>query len=277
MIKNTIAMMLIIAALGGSITEVDSETALKTSGETSKIEIQTMGDKFVDITNELNSRLDKERIRIQEQIKAKQSEIDAVITENNRRDNVTFNSYNVLEPTGLTAIELYNTLAGVNNGALADFAWALQECEEVYDINAFFLAGIIAHESAWVTSDRAIYQNNLTGHAVYNNAARGTYFNSQEESIYNTAKLLYNNYLSSSGKNYHGVSVEAVNTDYCLTQDGTATDYGWSANIISIANNFNNYYHKNIKKFKDVPVINIDIDKLLDDKRQEIVAELFNY
>lgn len=272
--KQNIIALMIAMALGGTMTTADSEAALKTSGEISKIEIQTMGERFVDITHEINSRLDEERIRIQEQINIKQDEIDSVIAENNRRDNVTFNSYNVLEPTGLTAIELYNTLTGVNNGALADFAWALQECEEVYGINAFFLAGIIAHESAWVTSDRAIYQNNLTGHAVYNNAARGTYFNSQEESIYNTARLLYNNYLLPSGRNYHGVSVEAVNTDYCLTQDGTATDYGWSANIISIANSFNNYYHKNIKKLKEVPEMDIDMDDLLAQKRKELVSDL---
>lgn len=272
--KQNIIALMIAMALGGTMTTADSEAALKTSGEISKIEIQTMGERFVDITHEINSRLDEERIRIQEQINIKQDEIDSVIAENNRRDNVTFNSYNVLEPTGLTAIELYNTLAGINNGALADFAWALQECEEVYGINAFFLAGIIAHESAWVTSDRAIYQNNLTGHAVYNNAARGTYFNSQEESIYNTARLLYNNYLLPSGRNYHGVSVEAVNTDYCLTQDGTATDYGWSANIISIANSFNNYYHKNIKKLKEVPEMDIDMDDLLAQKRKELVSDL---
>lgn len=272
--KQNIIALMIAMALGGTMTTADSEAALKTSGEISKIEIQTMGERFVDVTHEINSRLDEERIRIQEQINIKQDEIDSVIAENNRRDNVTFNSYNVLEPTGLTAIELYNTLAGVNNGALADFAWALQECEEVYSINAFFLAGIIAHESAWVTSDRAIYQNNLTGHAVYNNAARGTYFNSQEESIYNTARLLYNNYLLPSGSNYHGVSVEAVNTDYCLTQDSTATDYGWSANIISIANSFNNYYHKNIKKFKDVPEMDIDMDDLLAQKRKELISDL---
>lgn len=266
MMKNIMAILIAMTTLSNSITTINSTE-----------HVQTTSERFVDVTNELNTRLDIERDKLEEEIAIKQIEIDNIIADNNRKDNVTFNQYNVLEPTGLTAIELYNTLIGINNGVLAEFAWTLQECEEIYGINAFFLAGIIAHESGWVTSDRALYQNNLTGHAVYDSGATGTYFNSQDESIYNTAKLLYNNYLLPSGNNYHGESVRAVNKDYCLTEDRTATDYIWSDSIISIANNFNSYYHNNVKKLKDVPVIDIDIDKLLDDKRQEIVAELFNY
>ena len=285
MIKNTIAMMLAIVLSGSTIVRATTnntdagEYALRTintaSTNIATTSLQTNSQKLIDLTTTMHIALEQERQRVEELIAIKQAEIDSVIAENSRKNNATFNAYDVTQVTGLTANELYQTLSGFKNGVLAKFAWVLKDCEDIYGINAFFLAALIAQESGWVTSDRALYQNNLTGHAVYNNAAAGTTFNSQEESIYNTAKLLRNNYLTQGGSNYHGTSIWNVNTDYCLTQDSSSTDYNWSSNISSIANDFNRYYHNNIKTLIDVPVMDINMDEMLNAKRQEILEAAF--
>lgn len=281
MIKNTIAMMLAIVLSGSTIigasmnnvSETTSVDAVKEINE--NLSLQTNSQKLIDLTATMHIALEQERQRVEELIAIKQAEIDTIIEDNNRKNNATFNAYNVTQVTGLTANELYETLSGFKNGVLAEFSWALKDCEDMYSINAFFLAALIAQESGWVTSYRALYQNNLTGHAVYNNAAAGTTFNSQEESIYNTAKLLRNNYLTKGGPNYNGTSIWNVNTDYCLTQDSSATDYNWSTNISSIANDFNRYYHNNIKTLAEVPVMDINMDEMLNAKRQEILEATF--
>lgn len=284
MIKNTITMMLAImlsgsTIVGASINNVQTETNVLRTASVDAVEevssLQTNSQKLINLTATMHLALAEEKQRIEEMIAIKQAENDSIIADNNRKNNATFNAYDVTQVTGLTANELYQTLSGFKKGVLAKFAWVLKDCEDIYGINAFFLAALIAQESGWVTSYRAIHQNNLTGHAVYNNAAAGTTFNSQEESIYNTAKLLRNNYLTKGGSNYHGTSIWNVNTDYCLTLDSSATDYNWSTNISSIANDFNRYYHNNVKKLQTVPAIDIDMDAMLDEKRKEIMEAAF--
>ena len=284
MIRNTIAMMLAIVLsgstiVGASINNVQTETNVLRTASVDAVEevssLQTNSQKLINLTATMHLALAEEKQRIEEMIAIKQAENDSIIADNNRKNNATFNAYDVTQVTGLTANELYQTLSGFKKGVLAKFAWVLKDCEDIYGINAFFLAALIAQESGWVTSYRAIHQNNLTGHAVYNNAAAGTTFNSQEESIYNTAKLLRNNYLTKGGSNYHGTSIWNVNTDYCLTLDSTATDYNWSTNISSIANDFNRYYHNNVKTLQTVPAIDIDMDAMLDEKRKEIMEAAF--
>ena len=284
MIRNTIAMMLAIVLsgstiVGASINNVQTETNVLRTASVDAVEevssLQTNSQKLINLTATMHLALAEEKQRIEEMIAIKQAENDSIIADNNRKNNATFNAYDVTQVTGLTANELYQTLSGFKKGVLAKFAWVLKDCEDIYGFNAFFLAALIAQESGWVTSYRAIHQNNLTGHAVYNNAAAGTTFNSQEESIYNTAKLLRNNYLTKGGSNYHGTSIWNVNTDYCLTLDSSATDYNWSTNISSIANDFNRYYHNNVKTLQTVPAIDIDMDAMLDEKRKEIMEAAF--
>lgn len=284
MIRNTIAIMLSIVLsgstiVGASINNVQTKTNVLRTASVDAVEevssLQTNSQKLINLTATMHLALAEEKQRIEEMIAIKQAENDSIIADNNRKNNATFNAYDVTQVTGLTANELYQTLSGFKKGVLAKFAWVLKDCEDIYGINAFFLAALIAQESGWVTSYRAIHQNNLTGHAVYNNAAAGTTFNSQEESIYNTAKLLRNNYLTKGGSNYHGTSIWNVNTDYCLTLDSSATDYNWSTNISSIANDFNRYYHNNVKTLQTVPAIDIDMDAMLDEKRKEIMEAAF--
>lgn len=260
MVKSAILMMLSVLVSGATILPYQQQKSLAVVNSKQAVYYETIGKDYDILLMEQKMEEAQELIKLQElelqkqlELEQKQAEIDYVISENHRKENVWFDPYNLLSSSNITADELYRTLSAFNDGALAKFAWVLVDVENIYGINSFFMAGLIAQESGWVTSYRAIYQNNLTGHAVYNSNAEGTYFNSQEESIYNTAKLLYHNYLSQDGCNYYGTSIWNVNTDYCLTEDSSATDYMWAENITSIANSFVNYYHNEIKELLEVP------------------------
>lgn len=231
-------------------------------------------ERFLMITEEIVDTIEAERLIIQEQINTKQSEIDAVISSNNKKNNISFNPYDLTQVSGITGNEMYNVLLGFSGGSLAQFAWVFVDCENTYDINAFFLAALVAQESGWGKSSRAVNQNNLTGYAVYNSYATGSTFNTKEDSIYATARLLRENYLNSNGKYYSGVSIWNVNTRYCLTEDGSSADYHWSNNISSIANSFKDYYHSNVKTLDEVPEMNINMDELLNKKREELITQI---
>lgn len=231
-------------------------------------------ERFVMITDEIIRAVEEERAIIQEQINIKQAEIDSINSSNSRKNNVTFNLYDVTQLSGITGEELYNVLINFNGGLLAEFAWVFVDCEKIYNVNAFFIAALVAHESGWGKSDRTNYQNNLTGYAVYSDSAEGTTFSSKEECIYETAKLLRRYYLNSDGLYYNGLSVRGVNTKYCLSKDRKTTDYNWSDNISSIANDFNQYYHDNVKRLVKVPTMDINMDELLNNKRNELISQI---
>lgn len=150
---------------------------------------------------------------------------------------VSFNHLNALEKSGATEVHMRRALKGT---ALEKVASAFSDAEEEYGVNAFFVAAIAAWESGWGTSDRAVYQNNLTGHAVYNSAAAGSTFSSWYQSVMDTAKLLKNDYLTPGGISFNGYRVEDVNERYCFLEDGKTVDYNWCRGIISIAYDLKN-------------------------------------
>ena len=123
----------------------------------------------------------------------------------------------------------------LNGTELYDLSQAFVDAETQYGVNSYFIAAICAQESAWGTSYRAKYQNNLTGHAVYHRGAGGTYFSSKYESVMETAKMLKENYLSPDGIYYNGLSTVDVNKKYCFLQDEATIDYNWSSSVNSIA------------------------------------------
>lgn len=263
MIKNAILMMLTII-ISGTITSTtpvkEEELAAATLSRTVEIpEIESNRDKlekaYIAALEEQEAIARTEALRQEKLRQQKQAEIDYIVSENRRKENVSFNPYDLTVTSGVTGEELYNTLLAFSEGSLAEYAWTFADVEAVYGINAFFMIGIVAEESGWGKSDRAIYQNNLTGHAVYNSYAEGSYFNSPEESIYNTANLLLNEYLTPGGHSYYGQSIWNVNTDYCLTEDSSATDTNWAIKISSIANDLVHYYHNNVKQLEEVPVL----------------------
>lgn len=141
---------------------------------------------------------------------------------------VYYDSNNVTKKSYASTNDIEKVLAKTNLKGLGS---AYVKAEKTYGVNAIFLVSITALESGWGTSNRAKRDNNISGFEVYNASSRGAVFDSKEESIMITAKLLSKHYLTPKGKNYHGLSARAVNEDYC--PDGGI----WSSKVNAIAKN----------------------------------------
>lgn len=184
--------------------------------------------------NDLYNQVLNEKQEIESQLSKTTKELENARRKIEKYTRVTcFNEYNLTQLSHASVVHMKKALKGTK---LQSVASSFVEAEETYGVNAYFLAAIAALESSWGTSNRAMYQNNLTGHAVYNNSARGTYFNSWHESIMTTAKMLKENYLSPDGIYYNGLSTVDVNKKYCFLQDEVTIDYNWSSSVNSIAN-----------------------------------------
>lgn len=143
---------------------------------------------------------------------------------------VYFNPYNIEEKSNVSMATLCTILKDTEFLPLAD---VLVACEDYYNINLFALLGLITLESAHGKSSRAIYSNNISGYAVYNDNSRGEYFESWTECLQETARLLREQYLNQNGKYYVGSSIWNVNVHY-------STSEHWADEIISIVNDYSN-------------------------------------
>ena len=174
-----------------------------------------------------------------EELNAKISELSEELEDARRNieryTRVThYNRHDVSEPSYATNIHMRRALAGT---PLENSAESFIEAEEIYGVNAYFLAAICAQESSWGKSERAINNNNLTGYAVYNSNAKGATFDSWHDSILSTAKLIKYEYLTEGGHSFNGYGSRDINERYCFYEDGKTVDYNWSANIDWIAYN----------------------------------------
>lgn len=149
---------------------------------------------------------------------------------NNINRKVVYNPYNINIISNANSLHMKRALKGTSMESLSDY---LIEAEKVYNVNAFFLAGLVANESGWNTSYRAKSQNNVTGHRVYTSLSRGSSFDSKEECIMKTAQMLRQNYLDTDGEHYNGLSIWNINLKYC--QKSNKPNMQWSETINSIA------------------------------------------
>lgn len=185
-----------------------------------------------------------------EELKKQEEErkrIQAIIDENTRKNNVHIYAADVTSVSGITAEELTQVFYKIGKPKMAQYAQAFIDAEKEYKVNALFLAGIVAQESGWGSKAGGTNGSNLTGYAVYNVGYTGSTFNSGYEGILETAKLLKKDYLTPGAPHYHGVSVEDVNTDYCLKTDMKTTDYKWTSFVTSIENKLEKVYHHEVK------------------------------
>ena len=144
---------------------------------------------------------------------------------------IHFNHANVLEVSHVTVEDLYSVLEGT---ALYDLAPIYVEAENLYGVNALFIVALTALESGWGTSDRAVYDNNLTGFGVYTDDSVGINATSKRENILMTTSWLKEAYLTEGGKYHNGFSVYSINIRYCLTETGEVNTH-WSETITTIA------------------------------------------
>lgn len=181
-------------------------------------------------TFNLNQYLKHEKILstkpMKAQIKLLDKKIKAVKKEIAKESQTRyFNPNDVSSLSHITVDDAKQMLAGT---ALYADAKAYVKAEEKYHVNAVFLMGIAAHESAWGTSRRAREDNNLTGYGVTSDSARGINKATKEEGLLTTAKTLHEKYLTPGGSYYAGTSVEAVNQHYCVGGE-------WAAAVVNDA------------------------------------------
>lgn len=144
-------------------------------------------------------------------------ELDSLrIEEKELKVDVNYKRNDITIVSGISYEELkqvFENYSGANT--MAHLANAFVDAEKEYGVNAFAMAGIVALESGFATSRRAVEDNNLTGYEVYSDDSEGRLFNSQYESIMHTARHLSKNYLTQGASYYNGVSVDAVQVNYC--------------------------------------------------------------
>lgn len=135
-----------------------------------------------------------------------------------------YNPYNLTEVSNISRKKLWTMLDGLPIQKLTN---TFIYCEEKYGVNALFLVGLVSLESGYGTSNRANNgSNNLTGHAVYKNISRGSYFDSWEHCVEETASLISNGYLYKDGQYHNGVSIWSVNKSYSASNKW-ASDINW--------------------------------------------------
>lgn len=149
-----------------------------------------------------------------------------------KTEAIGFNPSDLLQKSNVSVDDMVTMLKGT---ALEELAPIYIEAENLYGVNAVFLASLTAQESGWGTSKRAVEDNNLTGFGVYSNSSTGINANSKRNNILQTAKWLKEQYLTPGASLYTGLSIKDVNSKYCMGSDGLA-DYNWSENITKIGN-----------------------------------------
>lgn len=181
-------------------------------------------------TFNLNQYLKHEKILsvkpMKAQIKQLNKKIKAVKKEISKESQTRY--FNPNDVSALSHITVDDAKQMLSGTALYADAKAYVKSEEKYHVNAVFLMGIAAHESAWGTSRRAREDNNLTGYGVTSDSAKGINKSTKEEGLLTTAKTLHEKYLTPGGSYYAGTSAEAVNKHYCVGGE-------WAAAVVNDA------------------------------------------
>jgi beta-N-acetylglucosaminidase len=127
--------------------------------------------------------------------------------------------------SGASAATINQALEGT---AMAGLGQSFADAEAKYGINAWFLTGLAAHESAYGTSRIAQSKQNLFGFQAYDASpySSAKTYDSFEDGIDSVAQYLKTAYLTPGGKYYNGTSIDAVNKRY-------ATDQNWANAIVS--------------------------------------------
>lgn len=164
--------------------------------------------------------------------------------------DVVWDVNDVTRISNLTSSQLISVLnsKGGNAKNFIPYATALITAENRYSVNVFFLLGVEANESGWVTSRISKNCNNLGGVCQSsahpsngcgsNSNCKFAYFASVGDFIDYHASMLSKNYLTPGGTYYEGKTPSAVVVHYC---PGCSE---WPPTVISIANSLFNQVSK---------------------------------
>ena len=252
--KNTIAFLGITTVISSSLPATAPNVFVQKKQESKCIISEQPAPIFkLSMQNIIDEALKKEQQKKEKKLLEYNRKVSDINFENDRMDNVGYNVSNVNIKSNITVNELENIFKQKKAYAMCELASSIVEAEKEYDVNAFFLAGIIIQESGW-GHHAAGNGDNLTGYCVYSKNYKGQSFNgSKHNNIMATAALLRNKYLNSDGKYFTGTSIVAINTNYCLHQDMKTVDYSWSRDIERICNDLVSVYHSDIKQLIPVP------------------------
>lgn len=199
------------------------------------IDVKSEDTRIKNIKNEMRLKsfkvLDPISNDIIEPIKNKPITIEEVEEVEEKIEKLNFaycNINNLKEVSNISKEKLYEILEGT---ALQELSEYYVQYEEIYGVNAIFVVALTAEESGWGNSYRAVHHNNLSG---FNISSDDSYyaFNTKQESLEATYRLLSQEYLNEDGAYYNGLSIYNVNERYC--NDGGT--YSWSNNISTIIN-----------------------------------------
>lgn len=131
------------------------------------------------------------------------------------------------QPSGEDAATLNNFLKGT---ALANLGDSFMHAEQSFHVSARYFVAHAILESAWGTSAIARNKHNLFGFNAddANPYQDATTFPSFDACIQFVAQFVASNYLSPSGRYYHGPTLRGMNVDY-------ASDPYWASKIAHIA------------------------------------------
>ena len=136
-----------------------------------------------------------------------------------------FNVFDLSQLSGLSSEEFNKILKDTNMDGLG---YVFVNIENEYNINGLFILAIAKQESGLGTSNMAITKNNVTGYMAYDhNTGAAKRFNSFEDCLYTTSRLISKEYLKEGGNHYNGTSIFDINVKYCSQID-------WSINLINI-------------------------------------------
>lgn len=204
-----------------------------------------------DLINKVNSNQINKKIQ-ESEVKSEASK-SKLITQNkseNKKEedrimNVSYSRENVTSISHVTKSEMREIILNTTGAkSMVNLSDTFVEVEEKYGVNAFFMAGIVALESGFATSRRAVEDNNLTGYEVYSDNSEGKLFPSQKESILQTARHLSENYLKEGAPYYKGLSVDAIQVNYCPDED---VDKNWEGKVNELSCSFLDTYEKIFK------------------------------
>lgn len=101
--------------------------------------------------------------------------------------------------------------------------------QNVYGVNAQYLAAHAVWETGWGSSNIYIYKHNLFGYGAYDtDPFNGAYyFPTDGDSINFEAYIVRKNYLDPTGRYYNGSNLKGMNVRY-------ATDQNWANGIAGI-------------------------------------------
>lgn len=137
-------------------------------------------------------------------------------------------TFAVTTPSYVTGYELDMVLAGTG---LAGLGNAYAAAEQMYGINALFLAAITALESGWGGSVIAGDKNNIAGYGAYDSSPYESAwsFRTREDCIMQVARSLAKEYVNPAGAYYHGNTIAAINICY-------STSSAWKNKVFRIIN-----------------------------------------